>query len=218
MLGVVLLIAGSVGPVGAATGGGDGSYTQAGKSADVWSGDCLSNGDGTTTCNYIGLSAFVGKMNDGVSGAIHVNQLCVNLDSFTYEDETGLQVGEYRSEAGCRADVPTATLAFGSGLSSAHLASTTLSVDQMTCTDKYDCSVTSSRPITISGTWTGVGLLQVSKYRSSSNDGICRFAESGKGSSREATFSGVIDGIHLDGAYASLRDAKTSYRSRCREF
>ena len=214
---IIALLALSTGSVAASTPGGDGTFTQNGKTADVSGGSCVSNGDATTTCTNVGLFTFTGKMSDSLSGVTHSNQVCVILDTYTIRDETGQLVGPYVSENGCRVDLPNGSLTFGSGLSAATLAPMAITIVQLSCTDKFDCTPGTSREITINGTWLGSGPVVTSKYRSSGSDGICRYAESSKGSSREASFTGMVDGSAIEGAYASLRDSKTTYRSRCSE-
>lgn len=207
----------STGAVSADTGPVGGTFTQSGKSADAGSGECVSNGDGTSTCSSLGVSVFAGKMSDTVSGVTHAKQVCVYRDQFTYDEATGDLVGEPVSEFGCEVDLPSGTLAFGRNLSTATLARTTVTVEQWIC-DELACEPVSSRDLTVVGTWTGSGPTTSSKYRSTFDDGTCRYAEAGKGSSREASFTGTIDGESLGvDAYATIRDGKSTFRSRCIE-
>jgi hypothetical protein len=93
---IVALLVLSTGSVAAdTTPGGDGTFTQNGKTADAYSSDCSSNGDGTTTCSDVGLSIFAGKMSDSFSGVTHANQVCVSIGSFTYDDETGESLADF---------------------------------------------------------------------------------------------------------------------------
>ena len=215
---VIALLVLSTGSAAAATGpGGDATFTQNGKSADASSGGCVSNENGTSTCSDVGISVFVGKMSDNVSGVTHANQVCVILDTYTIDDATKTLVGEYVTESGCKVDLPSGTLHFGSGLTSVTLAPTTISIQQMVCSDKLTCEPVSSREVTIAGTWTGVGPISYSKYRSVSDDGTCRYDGAAKGYSRQASFSGKLDGQSLSVDYASISDGKSTYRSRCSE-
>lgn len=213
---VIALLVLSAGSVAADTSPGPGTFTQNGKSADTYTGSCDSNGDGTTTCWDAGLSVFAGKMSDSFSGVSHANQVCASVDSYTFDDATGDYVGEPVFESGCKVDLPSGRLTFGRNLASATLATTTISIEQYVC-DEYSCVPGASRDVTISGTWTGSGPTYFQKYRSSSDDGTCRFNDSGKGYFREASFSGTIAGHSLDGAYGSISDGKFTYRSRCSE-
>jgi hypothetical protein len=213
---VIALLALSAGSVAADTSPGPGTFTQNGKSADVYTGECESNGDGTSTCWDAGLSIFAGKMSDSFSGVSHANQVCVNVDSYTYDDATGDFVGNPIFESGCKVDLRSGTLTFGRNLSSATLATTTISIQQYVC-DKDTCTPGSSRDVTVSGTWTGIGPSYFQKYRSTSDDGTCRSNESGKGSFRDASVSASIAGHSLVDSYGSISDGKFTYRSRCIE-
>jgi len=126
----------STGSVAAATGPApDGTFTQNGKSADASSGGCVSNENGTSTCSFVGISVFAGKMSDNFSGVTHANQVCVWMDRYTASDATGALVGDPVSEAGCKADLPNGTIVFGSKLTAVTLATTTISIQQMVCVD-----------------------------------------------------------------------------------
>jgi hypothetical protein len=215
---VIGLLAFSSGSAAAATTpGGDATYTQSGQGADAGSFDCLSNGDGTTTCNEGGISVFAGRMSDDISGISHVSEVCAWLNSSTFDDETGEYVGDPISENGCRVDLPKASLKFGRGLSSATLAPTTITLSQWICTDKTTCEQGPSRDVTVQGTWTGDGPTTYNKYRFTGDDGSCHYNESGKGFDRGATFVGSVDGTSLSQPYASMTDGKSSFRTRCTE-
>lgn len=212
------LLAFSSGTAAAATTpGGDATFTQNGKGADAGTFDCLSNGDGTTTCIEGGLSVFAGKESDNFSGVSHVNAVCAWLNSATFDDETGEYVGEPTSENGCRVDLPKTSLKFGRNLSSVTLAPTTITLSQWICTDKTTCEQGPSRDVTVQGAWTGDGPTTYGKYRFTGADDTCRYNESGKGYDRGATFVGSVDGTSLDQAYASITSGKSTYRSRCIE-
>lgn len=216
---VIALLILSTGSVAADTGGpvGDATFTQNGTGADAGMSDCASNGDGTTSCSEVWVSVFAGRMSDNVSGVTHANQVCASFVAYTYFDETGEIVGEPNFESGCEVDLPRGTLAFGSKLSSASLATTTVTVARMVC-DEFECVPGASRDVTVAGTWTGIGPIMYSKWRSVGDDGTCRYGDSGKGHSREASFSGTVDGVSLgDDAYAFLQDGRFTFRSRCSE-
>jgi hypothetical protein len=213
---IIGMLAFSSGSAAAATGPGtDAFYTQNGQSADVGTFDCVSNGDGTTTCFDGGLSVFAGKMSDNISRLGHVNAVCAWLNSSTFDDETGEYVGDPTSESGCRVDLPKASLTFGRNLSSATLAPTTITLSQWICTDKTTCEPGPSRDVTVQGTWTGDGPTTYGKYHFTGDDGTCLVNESGKGYERGATFVGSVDGTSLEQAYGSITDGKSTFRSRC---
>jgi hypothetical protein len=197
--------------------GGDAKFSQNGKSAEASAGACVSNGDDTQTCTYDGISVFAGKFSDSVSGVTHANQVCAFHETYTFSEDKGDYVGEPVSEYGCAVDLPAGVLVFGSKLTTVTLHQTTLSLQQFVC-DEYTCEPGSSRDVTVAGTWTGVGPTISGKYRSSSDDGICRYADSGSGSSREATFAGHVGDVTLGAdSFGYLNDGKSSYRSRCSE-
>jgi hypothetical protein len=195
----------------------NGTFTQNGTSAEVYSSSCTPNGDDTTTCSEVGLFVFAGKMSDSFSGVSHGNQVCANVGTYTFDEPTGEIVGDPIFESGCEVDLPKGTVQIGKNLSSVALATTTIEVNEYVC-DEHTCVPSSSRDIAAGGTWTGVGPTYASKYRSSSDDGTCRYNDSGKGSNREATFAGSIDGQNPSGdVYASINNGKFTYRSRCSE-
>jgi hypothetical protein len=216
---VIALLVLSTGSAAASTPppGGDATFTQNGRGADASSEQCASNPDGTSTCSSVGISVFAGKMSDNFSGVTHANQVCVVLEVSTYTDATGERVGDFTDEAGCKVDLLNGTLRFGSNLTSVTLAPTTISIQQMVCVDKGTCVPGSSRDVTVAGTWTGVGPISYSKYRSVSDDGTCRYDEAGKGYLRQASFSGTVGDLSLSLDYASITDGKSTYRSRCSE-
>jgi hypothetical protein len=196
---------------------GDVKFSQNGKSAEASEGSCVPNGDDTETCTYDGISVFAGKISDSFSGVTHGSQVCAFHETYTYSEVTGDYVGEPVSEYGCAVDLAAGVLVFGTKLSTVTLHATTLSLQQYVC-DEYSCEPGSSRNVTVAGTWTGVGPTFSGKYRSSGDDGVCRYADSGSGSSREATFAGHVGDVTLGAdAFGYLNDGKSSYRSRCSE-
>ena len=218
LIAVVVLLLLSTGSVAADTApGGGGTFTQNGTSGEVYSSSCMPNGDDTTTCEERGLLVFTGRMTDSSSSAVHRNQVCAYLSTYTFDDETGELVGEPVFESGCGVDLAVSTLAVGKNLTSIRLAATTVEVYQYSC-DENACEPGPGRDVRVVGTWTGFGPTSASKYRSSSDDGVCRSHESGKGSSREASFAGGVDGTTFgDETYASISSGKFTYRSRCLE-
>lgn len=213
---VIALLVLSTGSVFAdTTPGGDAKFSQNGKSAEASTGTCVSNGDDTQTCTYDGISVFAGKFSDNVSGVTHGNQVCAFHETYTFSEDKGEYVGEPVSEYGCAVDLPAGVLVFGSKLTTVTLHQTTLSLQQYVC-DEYTCEPGSSRNVTVAGTWTGFGPTLSGKYRSSGEDGICRYADSGSGSNREATFAGHVGDVTFGAdAFGYLNDGKSTYRSRC---
>jgi hypothetical protein len=216
--GVLVLMMLSAGSVAADTAPpSSGTFTQNGTSADVFGGRCTPNGDATTTCSELGLSVFAGKMSDSVSRVSHSNQVCAYLSTYTFDDVTGDLVGDPVFESGCEVDLPSGTLRSGKGLTSVTLATTTVAVNEYVC-DEFGCEPGPSRNVAVVGSWSGFGPTYFSKYRSSGDDGTCRTNESGKGSRRDASFVGTVDGRGVGGdSYASISNGRFTYRSRCIE-
>lgn len=197
--------------------GGDAIFSQNGKSADVGAGTCVSNGDDTETCTNVGISVFAGRMSDSISGVTHANQVCASHETFTYSEATGEYLGEPVFEYGCQVDLPAGILSFGRKLSTVTLRATTVSIQQQVC-GEFECVPGASRTVTVAGTWTGVGPIAFGKWRFDGDDGTCRYAESGKGYNREATFAGSLDGESFGAdTVGYLTDGKSSFRSRCIE-
>jgi hypothetical protein len=214
--GLVLLML-SVGSVAADTAPpGGGTFTQNGTSADVFGGRCIPNGDDTSTCSDLGLSVFVGKMSDSATRATHANQVCAHLGTYVVDDVTGDILGDPVFESGCEVDVPNGTLRIGKGLTSVSLSTTTIEVNEYIC-DELGCEPGPGRDVAVVGSWTGFGPTYSSKYRSSNDDETCRTNESGKGSSRAASFVGTIDGLSGGDSYASISNGRFTFRSRCIE-
>jgi hypothetical protein len=211
------LIAATAGPVAAdTTPPGDASYSQNGRTAELYTSACTTDGD-VTTCTDQQISAFVGKMTDSATGVSHTSQLCVSLSSYSYSESTGEYTDSQSFEAGCRTDLPAGAIKIDSKLKSAILAPTSVTVDDLAC-EKYGCEAGGSRDIVAVGSWTGFGPIQSSKYRDSYGEGTCRSHESFKGSSRSADAGGSLDGAAITGDISGgLYTGKYTFRSSCTE-
>jgi hypothetical protein len=213
-LGLLVLSAGAA--AADTTPPGDASYSQNGSSADAYSSTCTVDGD-VTSCVEQQIYAFVGKMTDSVTGVSHASQLCVYLSTYSFSETTGEYIGTPLFEQGCRTDLPSGAIRIDSKLSTATLAPTIVSVEDILC-EKFGCEPGSARDVLAVATWSGFGPLQASKYRSSYGDGTCRSHEAAKGSSRSADVVGSLDGHDLAGdAYGSLFSGRYSFRSSCTE-
>lgn len=212
------LIALSAGPVAAdTTPPTDGFYTQNGSAADLYSSDCIANGDDTTTCVDQQLSIFIGKMSDSLSGVTHSSQLCIAVSRSTFSDLTGEYVGAPVWFQGCRVDLPSGTIRIDSKLTSATLAATHVTVQDQLC-EKFGCEPGSSRDIVVAATWTGFGPLSTNRYRGLYDDGTCRSNESYKGTGRSADVAGSIDGAPVAGdRFGFIQSGKSTFRSSCSE-
>jgi len=215
VLALLLLSAGSV--AADTTPPADGKFTQNGTSAEAYSSTCTPPAGDTTTCTDVGLSVFAGKMTDSFSGVSHRNQVCAHIATYTIDINTGDYLDEPVFESGCQVDLPNGTVRAAKDLSSVTLAPTSIEVHEYVC-DDVSCEPVSSRDITVAGTWTGFGPTSSSKFRSSNDDGTCRTYDSGKGSSREATFVGTVDGLSFGGdGYSYISNGRYTFRSRCIE-
>lgn len=214
----ISLIALSAGPVAAdTTPPTDGFYTQNGSSAGLYASDCVANGDDTTTCVDQQLSVFIGKMSDSVSGVTHASQLCVSISRATFSDLTGDFIGVPSWYQGCRVDLPIGSIRIDSKLTSATLAATLVTVDDMVC-EKFGCEPGTSRDIVVAASWAGFGPLSANKYRASYDEGTCRSNESFKGTGRSAEIAGAIDGTPVAGdRFGFISSGKSTFRSNCAE-
>jgi hypothetical protein len=216
---VVALLAVSVGPVAAdTTPGGDASYSQNGSTAELYASSCTDNGNATFTCVEQQIRIFSGKMTDSVSGVTHSSQVCAAAGTYTVDAITGDYLGDPVYEYGCRVDLAKGAIRFGSKLSSASLSATHVTIEQWVCDDEKECVPGASRDVVVAATWTGFGPISTGKYRSSGNDGTCRYSDWFKGSDREADLSATFDGQAVAGdQYGYLSSGRTGFKSACSE-
>jgi hypothetical protein len=216
---VVGLLAVSVGPVAAdTTPGGDASYSQNGSTAELYASSCTDNGDDTLTCVEQEIGMFSGKMTDSVSGVTHSSQVCAAVGTYTIDLNSGDYLGDPIFERGCRADLATGVIHFGSKLSRASLAATSITIAQWVCDDEKECVPGASRDVVVAATWTGFGPISTGKYRSSGNDGTCRYSDWFKGSDRSADATASFDGQPVSGDQGGyLSSGRNGFKSACTE-
>lgn len=216
---VVGLLAVSVAPVAAdTTPGGDASYSQNGSSAGLYAFSCTDNGDATVTCSEQGIDVFSGKMTDSVSGVSHASQVCASVATYTVDAITGDYLGDPVYEYGCRVDLASGVIRFGSKLSSAALAATHVTLEQWVCDEEKECVPGASRDVVVAATWTGFGPISSGKYRSSGDDGTCRYSDWFKGSDRSANVSAFFDGEPVAGDQGGyLSSGRNGFKSACTE-
>lgn len=196
---------------------GDKGYSQNGSTAEANSTACTEHGDNTVTCTDESIGAFVGKMTDSFSGVTHLNQVCVSIGTYTFDETTGEYIGEPVFERGCATDLPGGTIRIDSKLAWATLAPTTLTIEQLICS-KESCEPGPSRVVAVSGSWLGTGLVASSKDRSTFDDGTCRFNFANKSSGREASFAGTLGDETFDSPdLGFLSSGRETFRSRCSE-
>jgi hypothetical protein len=216
---VVGLLAVSVGPVAAdTTPGGDASYSQNGNTAELDASSCTDNGNDTLTCVEQQIGIFSGKMTDSVTGVTHSSQVCAAVGTYTVDVNTWEYLGEPIFERGCRTDLASGVIRFGSKLSGATLAATSITLEQWVCDDEKECVPGASRDVVVAATWTGVGPINTGKYRSSGNDGTCRYSDWFKGSDRSAEIAATFDGQAVSGdQYGYLSSGRNGFKSACTE-
>jgi hypothetical protein len=217
---VLSLVVLSAGPVAAdTTPAPDATFSQNGSNAEMYAASCTDNGDDTLTCVEHRIGIFAGKMTDDVSGVTRASQVCAAISSYTFSLITKEYIGAPIFERGCRADLPSGAIRFGTKLTGAALSATHLTVEQWTC-DEEECQPGASRDVVVAATWTGIGPIQASKSRSSGGDGTCRYSDWSKGSGRNAAVQASFDGLAVGGGDdtgAYLSTGRYGFRSRCSE-
>jgi hypothetical protein len=193
------------------------SYSQNGSTAEANATTCTEHGDNTATCTDESIGTFVGKMSDSFSGVTHLNQVCVSVGTYTFDETTGEYIGEPVYERGCATDLPSGVIRIDSKLAWATLAPTTLTIEQLICS-KESCEPGPSRVVAVSGSWLGSGSINSSKNRSSWDDGFCRSNYANKSSGRMASFAGSLDGETFDSPdLGFLSTGRETFHSRCDE-
>jgi hypothetical protein len=193
------------------------SWTQQGLSAEASEGDCTTVGD-STTCQGGGVWVFSGKMREQGSGAVVGTEVCVYNYTDTFNETTGEPIS-YTYESGCTRDVGAGT-SIDRALGSATIGLTTVTLTSETC-DQTACTPVGTRDVDVEGTWTGAGLVSRQSNRSTYDDGVCVFRDSFRGTNRNASFEGSIDGqpFVVDGtsenAFSAIGNGSYSSSGRC---
>jgi hypothetical protein len=211
----LVLLALAAAPVAADTGppAESSTFSQSGLSADASTGDCVDNGDATTTCSGMGIFLFAGKTRTGGEGASRGTELCAFVYTDTFVTATGEPI-EFSGDDGCTTELGPGSV-IAKDLSTAAVSATTVSMQGQTC-DEFGCEPTGApRDIVVEGTWTAVGPVFRYSSRSSFDDGVCVGRDRSSGYSREATFSGTFDGQPLEPASTSISSGKFSFSVRC---
>jgi hypothetical protein len=192
------------------------SYSQSGRTADAWSGDCTENNDGTVTCSSEGIFVFEGKTRAKGGGATRINEVCYTSSTDTFDPE-GTGGGSWTFASGCA----PASVVWGDDLSTVTINRTTMTLEGESCTHSGDpesepvCTATAPRQVVIEGTFTGAGSLVRESFRSFRDDGHCVQRESSSGYSRNASFDGTVNGEPVVAQDAYLRDGRFSYSATC---
>ena len=191
-------------------GGGPVNVSSSGSSASVFTRDCTSNRNRTTTCHDMSVFAFVGMDHDKLGRVIQKrSEACLFLDTYTFDDRTGNFISG-SSESGCAEGLPSSALQI-SKLTSAVLAAT-ITVSVYDCTTDV-CVPISSRDTAVSATWAGTGPITSQKSRFVFDDGVCYQVSADKSSYRAATVTGTVDGVSIATSDANLSDGRFTFKS-----
>lgn len=195
------------------------SFSQNGYSATADQSQCSDPVDDIVTCSFTGVFLFSGVQREHGAGAIRGTEVCYSTGTDSFNQVTGEFVSSIQ-ENGCTRDVGDGT-AIERDLSSAVIASTTITLDTFVC-DEFECGPTGeTRDVTVEGTYTATSAATRSSSRSVFDDGICTFRDSSRGTSRSATFSGTVDGEPLvlgedpENGFAQIMQGSFSFSARC---
>lgn len=215
MLAAAVLTA--IGAAGTASARETESFSSKGVSADAFWESCTTQ-RGVTTCTFTSLFAFEGTERSSETGTTRGAHVCLSIDRFSFREGPGRGPGggESSFESGCT-QAPSGTLVVAGDLSSATLAATTVALDTYECSEEEEeCTIVSSRDVTVSGSWAGAGPVFSFSDRFRFSDGTCTETFSGKGKSREAVATATIDGTSLgDSAFAAISSGMFTFRLSC---
>ena len=185
----VVLALFAVGPVAASS--ADTNLMQSGTSAVYFSQMCEGDESLAATCSTTFLFVLSGKTHDKVGHVITRNQACVEASVETFDES--VERISFHGKFGCQ------TLRKGA-LSVDRLNSfmlrATLPVEIVDC-GPQDCAPSTTGSVEIRATWTGTGPTTLRKLRDVYDDGVCYSLVAWKSASRDATFTGTLDGVAM---------------------
>jgi len=184
-------------------------FKASGTSAFADDSSCTENEDGSTTCAGTLLDVFAGKSKELGTSTMFSERICYNQFSDTF-DPTGESI-ESTGVFGCALDTGTLTI---DNLTSITLAETEVSLVEFVC-DNDGCTESPDGTVVVEGTFTGVGPISSQKGKFRFDDGTCFFADAQKGISREASFSGTVNGDPFAAEFAFISQGKFSFRTTC---
>jgi hypothetical protein len=194
------------------------SFSQSGFSAEASDGECTTAGD-IVTCAFTSIFVFSGNHRELGTGTIHGMEVCYSTGTDVFNQVTG-EILSSLQENGCSQDVADGT-GIERDLSSAVIAPTTITLEEFTC-DEVECGPTGeTRDVTVAGTFTATTSAFRQSTRNVFDDGICVFRDSSRGTSRNATFSGTVDGQPLvlgedpESGFGQIMDGTFSFSSMC---
>ena len=190
------------------------SFRDSGTRAAIDNGTCTDNGDGTVTCSGQSISIFVGKTKFKGSATAQHYEVCYYQYTDTFNPETREGVSDQLS--GCALNTGTITI---DDLTSVTVASTIVQLSAIHCdfTVEECTEPVPDGSVVVSGTWTGVGPVVTNKSHGSFDDGTCRQIDMSSGSSREAVFTGTVDGAAFvtRDAFTQIEEGTFSFRNTC---
>ncbi len=199
VLGMMASSVAAAGGPGTAAGGRireSGTYTF----ASSFSTSCTEQ-KGRTVCTDTYLDVY--------SNSDYGTEACLSVETYA------LTRGGYdsiSSEYGC-SPVESGAFTVNSKLSSATLSPTSITLSTYSC-NRRDCTVTSSRVVTMSASFTGTGELSSYSGRGSFKEGDCTYKYSYKGASREAAVALTLDGVTTD-ASGSIGTETYTFSTNC---
>ena len=165
-------------------------FSDNGYSAGAGESGCDVEGD-IETCTFTSIFVFSGNRREHGLGTLHGTEVCYD----TGTDVFNLLTGEVSSiqESGCSFDPGEGTI-IERDLSAATIAPTTVTVETFSC-DEIECGHTGeTRDVTVEGTFTATSTVTRESLRDVFDDGVCTNRFSARGTSREAMFTGTVDG------------------------
>ena len=148
------------------------------------------------TCTFAGIFVFSGNQRSHGTGAIHGTEVCYSTGTDVFNPFTGEGISSIQ-ENGCTQDPGDGTV-IERDLSAATIAPTTITLETFSC-DPIECGETGeTRDVTVEGTYTATSAAFRQSNRNVFDDGICVFRDSSRGTSRNATFAGTVDGQPLE--------------------
>ena len=192
-------------------------FSSNGFTAFASEGQCTVEGD-IETCTFTNIDLFSGNRREQGSGAIHGTEVCYSTGTDVFNPVTGEVVSSIQ-EFGCARDVGDGTV-IERDLSAATIAPTTITLETISC-GEIECGPTEeSRDVTLEGTFTATSAAFRQSNRNVFDDGICVFRDSSRGTSRDAMFSGTVDGQPLElgeseNGFSQIMQGTFSFSQKC---
>lgn len=199
VLGMMASSAAAASGPGTAAGGRireSGTYTY----ASSFSTSCTEQ-KGRTVCTDTYLDVY--------SNSEYGTEACLSVETYAL---TRRGYDSISSEYGC-SPVEAGAFTVNSKLSSATLSPTVITLNTYSC-NRMSCTVSSSRDVTVSATFTGTGELSSYSGRGSFKEGDCTYKYSYKGSSRQAAVALTLDGVTSD-ASGSIGTETYTFSTNC---